>query len=95
MKGDSIMQSFRKVSRGEFSLMETEDKNVFLFFRKDEQPINADWDEIMKTAIQFYTAYEEHYLIVRPTTRKIEMAQSEDKRFVRLTIIPNKTTIKY
>ena len=89
------MQKFRKVSKGEFSLMETENKNVLLFFRNDEQPINGNWEEIVKTAMQFYTAYEEHYLIARPKKRKIVIARSKDNKFVKLTIMDDKTMVKH
>lgn len=82
-----MANEFLAISDGTFILSETENKNQFYFYRKDEKVL-ADIDE--KKLMELYRAYLMHKFetgeITDMVVNNIYSQKSKDEKCIRLTI---------
>ena len=78
---------FRKLSAGEFSLMETYEDNVFIFFRKDGKPFTGDMNKMGQLAVGFYMNFMELYEHKSWENQAVQVAFSLDWKTIKLTIL--------
>lgn len=81
-----MKKEFYKVTKDGFSLMETNEKNVFLLFREDGKPFCGDQQKITQMATQYYLAYAKYFHITIPAGQEMDVAISNDHAIIRLTI---------
>lgn len=86
-----MKSEYRKLSAGEYSLMETDEKNVFLFFRKDGRPITDDLERIGHLALGFYMKFLE-FENKSFEKQSVQISVSCDCKFLKLTILEDNST---
>jgi len=83
-----MSKELMQISNGTFIMEETEDPNIFYFFRKDEEPLG----DVGRLPMDFY----QHYMLQKMFSGEItsivmnnlEFLKSTDDKMMRIRVIP-------
>jgi len=91
-----MKKEYRKISGIQFSLMETDQDNEFLFFRKDKEPLIGDNQQLSDLAISYYRKFLELYKVEKKNKETIYVAISTDRKVIMLIIVcSDESTCRY